>query len=654
MSANKKIEQLASQLLYHKRLYYQGKSILSNEEYDAIEGELEKLNPHHPVLEFVGFDSSNQKLKVQHSIPMLSLTKTYSKSTLLEFLTRYECIAIDKFDGMALSLEYNSNGKLVRASTRGNGTFGEDITEQVFHIIEIPKVLNISQSLQNYKIEVRGEVYFPLSEFKQFSHLFDSFRNAVPGTLGRKDVNDASFILKSFLFCPFDVILFDQNNQAISAEKTAQIFQIEAKYSEKIKFIQNLGFHIHENFIFKFNNKNLNENTLTTIIDTLFTKKRDHEIDGLVFRLEDEKEWELLGNTAHHPRGSLAFKWAGETAITEILSIETNVGRSGKISFRAKLNPVFLSSAKISYATLHNADFIEKGNYAIGAKVKVIRSGEVIPAILTRIDDGQDKYTLPVTCLCESELIRRGPDLWCSNGYDCEYSHQESLVYFVSKMDIYGLSEKLVYRLHDAGLVREAADFYALSIEDLLQLDGFGKKLAQNIVHSIHKEKTIPLWKFLTALGLTGSGEVRCKEVAQKFIHLENVLNLKMDDLLAEKGWAEKSAKDLIDSIHKKNSMIQNILKYIEIAPDHTSSQIKKNSFLSGKKVCITGTLSRPRAEFKALVEQQGAKIVSNISEKTDLLICNEASNSSKYKEAEKLGIPIMTEEEVLTTNNET
>lgn len=647
---NKKIEELASQVLYHKRLYYKGKSTISNEEFDALEAHLKTLSPHHPVLNFVGYELTNQKDKIKHTPLMLSLAKTYEKSVLLTFLNQFDCVAMDKFDGMALSIEYDESGQFVQASTRGNGEFGENVTEHVYHIFSIPKVLHLPHGLVNHRIEIRGEIYFPLSQFKKFGNLFDSFRNAVPGTLGRKDVNEAKEILNTFLFCPFDIFIFDSHNHPLNAKDLAKLGHFDSQYSKKFDFIQTLGFELHEDFLFTLKNHSgkLTESELDSILEKLFAKKRDHEIDGLVFRMEDDYLWEKMGNTAHHPRGSLAFKRAGETAITEILDIEPNVGRSGKISFRAKLAPVFLSSAKISHATLHNAEYIEKGNYDIGAKVKIIRSGEVIPAILSRVDGKMGHYHLPKSCLCRAPLERRGPDLWCTKYGDCEFSHHEGLVYFVSVMQMHGISDKIVTKFCDAGLVKEPADFYKLSVEDVLELEGFREKSAHNIVQTIQNKKTVPLWQFLTALSLRRGGEVKCRDVARKFKTLNKVLELTQTDLINENGWAEKSSNDFLESLHAKKAIIQNLLKYVHVLADHSAQDIEQNGVLSGKYVCITGTLSQPRAEVAAFLESLGAKIVSSVTQKTDILVCNEQSDSTKYRDAKAYKIPVVTEAELM------
>ena len=223
----------------------------------------------------------------------------------LFFLTNVTMsLPCDKFDGMALALEYDKAGALLMASTRGNGEYGENVTEHIYHVISIPKILKL-QTLLKHRIEIRGEVYFPLSEFKKFSEQFDSFRNAVPGTLGRKKVDEAAHILNKFLFCPYDILIFDSHNKSMDAKSIARLCGIKPRYFEKFEFIQKLGFKLVEDFVFKLNHTKFTEHELNHLLDKLFSKKRDHEIDGLVFRLQDDILWEELGTTSHHPRGTL-------------------------------------------------------------------------------------------------------------------------------------------------------------------------------------------------------------------------------------------------------------------------------------------------------------------------------------------------------------
>lgn len=642
------VEQLASDILYHKKLYYKGKSILTDAEYDKLEDRLKKQAPDHPVLSFVGYQMENAGHKVLHRIPMLSLAKTYSQEELLEFLHKHQCMAIEKLDGMALSLEYDQHGVLVVASTRGNGTYGENVTEHVYHIKHIPKRIPVASHIKAYKYEIRGEVYFPLSQFEKFEDRFDSLRNAVPGTLGRKEVDQARDVLHVLEFLPYDALILDEDNQVLNAQKMANFLQIESDYFEKLHWIESLGFYVHQEKKPHPISQQITAIELQNLISHFFQKQRDYHVDGIVFRVRDEFIWESLGNTAHHPRGSLAFKQAGQTAETEILAIEENVGRSGKITFRAKLNPVSLSGALISYATLHNAEFIEHGNYSVGAHVELIRSGEVIPSIIRLIKPGPHPFVLPRVCQCGAPLVRQGPDLFCTQKGNCSLQEQESLAYFVAALGMLGISDKIVLKLRQAGFVKEPADFFKLKKEDLLQLEGFAEKSSENVIKTIQDHTKVPLASFLTALGLKRGGAVKCAEVAKKYKTLSGVRTLDPNELMLEKGWAEKSAQDFVQSIQEKNKIIDHLLQYVEVLEDHSGqkSSAQKDHPYYGKQICITGTLSKPRDEYKTMLMAVGAKLVSAVTSKTDFLVCNEPSQSSKYKEAQKLGIPVVTESE--------
>ncbi len=642
------IEKLASRLMYYKKLYYLGQSIISDAEYDALEDLLRTQEPNHPVLGTVGyeFDTNLEKDKVFHTIPMLSLTKTYSIQDLQSFLNKYSCIVMDKFDGMALSLEYDYKGKLIQASTRGNGQLGENVTEHVLHVLSIPKNLKLSTNLPStMKLEIRGEIYFPKSEFQKYENQFDSLRNAVPGTLGRKNAHEVISILNSLKFEPYDILCMNEG-ELLNPHEFHSFFHTNHDFIKKIALISSFGFTNREIITVQ---KNIEVTNLDSFIQELFNKDRDYHIDGLVFRLRDDTEWEALGQTSHHPRGSIAFKQAGETAETEILDIEIALGRSGKVTFRAKLKPVFLSGATISYATLHNAEFIEQGEFAPGAKVTLIRSGEVIPALLSVIEKGPIPYQLPTLCLCGHKLVRQGPDLICLEKIKCPFKDQESLVHFVSSLGIMGVSDKIIQKLRDAGFLKEPADLFKLTTEDLLQLEGFAEKSSENIIKAIDGAKNIPLAKFLTALGLKRGGAVKCQEVSKKCGSLEHVLELKAEDLRNDKGWAEKSATDFVESLNEKRNVIKNLLQHVVVLHDNKAKEELK--FVShpyhGKQICITGALTKPREQYKFALEEIGAKLVSSVSANTLFLVCNETdANSAKFKQAKKLNISIVSEEE--------
>lgn len=648
-----KIEQLASQILLYKELYYLGRAAITDEAYDALESQLRTLDEHHPALSFVGYKLREGASKVRHQPLMLSLLKTYDVEELQNFVSGRDVVLSDKVDGMALSLEYDFDGKLMRASTRGNGSQGEDVTTHVMHVVSLPKHIPVQDTFRGLRFEIRGEVYFPIAEFGRFSERFDSYRNAVPGTFGRKDVDDAVDVLNVFRFRCYDIMAFRKGgsetpDQLLSADQMASI--MGRTYHDKLAWLHDLGF-----------DTGLQEGTTQLIpgsevahglgerLSRAFQLNRDHQIDGLVIRLNDEILFEALGATSHHPRGSIAFKQESEIAITEILAIETSIGRSGKMTFRAQVNPVQLSGAVISYATLHNADFIRAGGYAPGAKVRITRSGEVIPSIVGLEQASEHQYEFPKVCPCGFQLTPSGPDLYCSQDTSCPPKDQESFLYFAQTLEINGLSDKTIAKLRDAGLLKTPADFFRLSVGDVEALEGFAQRSAENLIRSIQEKKKIPLATFLASLGLKRGGIVKCREVAARFVSLDHVLNLSPPDLTQEKGWAEKSAQDFIHSLQAKSNWISELRSVVVVADDSTHREREKfaDHPLAGKSLCITGALSQPREIYVRKLEKLGAKVASSVTGKTHFLVCNEESGSSKFVQAKKLGVPIIKESEL-------
>lgn len=650
---NTATEKLASQILLYKELYYLGRPAISDEAFDALENKLRSLDPNHPALSFVGYQLKETAGKVPHRPPMLSLSKTYETSELAAFASGRDLVISDKVDGMALSLEYDFEGRLLRASTRGNGQWGEDVTPHVMHILNIPKHIAQPENNGTVRFEVRGEVYFPIAEFSLFEDRFDSYRNAVPGTFGRKEVDEAVDVLNVLRFRAYDLIGFLRHEKETdeSLMEAAQLLPlVGATYLEKLKWLESAGFDtgLPEKTTRLLLGNDGGE-SLPEQVTSAFKRERDHQIDGIVLRLNDEQLFEAIGSTSHHPRGSLAFKMEGESAVTEILAIETSLGRSGKVTFRAQVRPVQLSGAMISYATLHNAEFIRSGGYAPGALVRITRSGEVIPSIIGLEKEPPESYQFPEACPCGFPLTISGPDLFCSQNISCAPKDQESFLYFAQTLEIQGLSEKTVAKLREAGLIATPADFFKLKVEDVLALEGFAKKSAENLVSSIQARKKIPLALFLASLGLKRGGVVKCREVASRFSSLQKVLQTTPDELSSERGWAGKSASDFIDSLHSRKNWIDSLLEVVEVEED--DSQQKKSLMidhpLSGKNLCITGALSQPREVYVKKLENIGAKVGGSVTSKTHFLVCNEVSGSSKYAQATKLGIPIISEDEL-------
>lgn len=650
------IEAKAAQLALYKQRYYQGQPTVPDAVYDALEEELRRLAPNHPVLTAVGFEP--KEAKVPHTPPMLSLLKTYDAADCEAFIRAHGQVCLsDKLDGMALALEYDAAGVLVRASSRGNGSVGENVTAHAFLIPAIPKLLRSPPGLLGLRVEIRGEVFFPLPAFAGFSERFDSFRNAVPGTLGRKDPAEAADVLAVLSFCAYDVMAWEPTaTEPLGAEALARALTMERpSHFAKLAALEGMGFWagvadgktalVQAGELGKL----APESSFAQWLSSRITEARPYAIDGLVLRCDDDGSYATLGATSHHPRGSLAFKQEGETAVTSITSIHMGVGRSGKISFRAELDPVFLSGARLAFATLHNAEFIETGGYAPGARVRIKRSGEVIPYIIGLETPPAHPYELPVSCLCGSALSRQGPDLFCLDNAECPYRDSESLLYFVKSLEIYGVSDKILDKLRSSGLVTSPPDLFGITVDDLLTLEGFGPKLAQNVIEAIAARRQLSLATFLTSLGLKRGGKVKCAQVAQAFGTLDGILNVQVQDLAALEGWAEKSAADFLNSLHAKRPLINELRQLIAISDVQVKPQSASSGFLSGKHICITGTLLQPRKLYEDRLRDAGATLQSSVTAQTDFLVCNEPSASSKYRKALELGVKTLTEAELET-----
>ena len=672
------IRELERLILRHKSLYYSGNPSISDAEYDALEERLRLLSPHSPVLDVVGTAApaaGQSTKKVIHNPPMLSLAKTYDPQEVLQFLREKKGVVSHKLDGMALSLEYDASGRFCRASTRGNGREGEDATAFVQRISRVPLLLPFSQlqnrkqkqALDDFCFEVRGEVYFPQTAFLEFTDLFDSPRNAIAGIFGRKEIDERLHQVLGVLdFCAYDCMVRVGETVWSPGELMAWLGVPEGhsppSFFQKLEHLELWGFTagVAQKTTFLISSADLVSQDVNAFFMKHLNHSFDYQTDGLVLRYDDEDHWQQLGHTAHHPRGSLAFKQSAPWALTRILGIETAMGRSGKVSFRARLEPVYLSGAQISYASLHNAQFVESGPYAPGAVVKIQRSGEVIPSILSCEHQSEQAYDLPQKCPCGFDLVRKGPDLFCLVDQVCPPKSQELFVHFVKVWGMKGLSDKLVQKLCEANLVKEPADFFRLKASDLLELDGFAQKLADNIVAEIQSHLKVSLGVFLGSLSLTRGGIVKCKQVAALYRNWDTVKNLDAETLGSNEGWAQKSAADFVQSLQQRLPWAETLLNFVTISDEaprpSSSSSLPYGSqpvssgvtpVLGGKSVCMTGDFSLPRRVLVEQLESQGAKVVSGVSAKTHFLICNQASGSSKYAAALKYGVTILNEQEL-------
>lgn len=619
-----KEKKIADEILKHKELYYKGNPTISDEEFDNLERSLKDLNPNHPVLNLVGHIVESKE-KIKHSKKMLSLDKCYDFNKFLEWKGSEDVLGTYKIDGSSCSLIYK-NGTLVTAKTRGDGSFGENILPKVLYIESIPKTIE-----EKKEIEIRGEIYCTDKKFDSLKKQMDSLnlalpssqRNIVAGILGRKD---NIFLSKSLEFQAFEV--FGDEN-----------FETE---ESKFIFLEKQSFKTPE---FKIYSEDIEiKNFLDKAED--FIQNGHYLIDGLVFTFNNCKLHDRLGETAHHPRYKMAFKFQSETKEAKIESIFWGISRNGILTPVALIEPVDLSGALVSKVTLHNFGLVKEENLKAGDTIELTRSGEVIPKFLKVINSTEGNIKIPNTCpACKSELLIQEIRLVCEND-ECSGQLKESMQYFLSSMGIEDVSSKRIEAMLEANIISDIPSFYKLTKEKLLSLDKVKDKLADKILNNIEQSKKVSLIKFINSLGISSLGTQKIEKIIHSgFNTIELFLSLSVENLVSIDGFAEKSAVDIIASIKKKRKIIESLLSVgIEFSK---VEKIESNSNINGLKFCITGTLKRKRSDIQKMIKNLGGEIASSVTAKTNYLVCNDDSTSSKFKKAQQLGTTIITEEDL-------
>ncbi len=623
----KRIQELEKLILHHKEKYYSGKAEISDEKYDALEAELKKLDPENPVLSLVGFKQTESLEKVSHQKKMLSLDKTYEEKDLLKWIGKEDVVSVFKIDGSSCSLVYE-DGHLTVAKTRGDGSVGENITKKAVFIPDIPKSIS-----QKGSVEVRGEVFCLESNFVHLSEEMRSMglesptsqRNIVAGLLGRKENIQ---LCRHLSFKAFDLI----------SEKG---FKLE---HEKLEHLKALGFETPDYQIIK-NNKGLDQKISEA---REFMSGGEYMIDGLVFVYDRLSLHDELGETSHHPRYKIAFKFAGDTKITEIREIEWGVSRNGTLTPVALVEPVELSGAMIGRVTLHNYGLAKNFELKIGDKIEIIRSGEVIPKFLSVAERKKGHFKFPTACpSCGSELQIEDIWLYCDNSR-CPSKVKEEILNYIQKAGIDDVSDKRLDELISKGLVEGIPDLYRLKFEDFLLLDKVKEKLATKMFENIQKTKNQNLTQFISALGVEGVSTAKTEKIiADGYNTLEKIQDLTVEKLKAIEGFAEKSSTEIVRSIGEKKDLIAELLSLgVKVKAGEV---LKGEGELNGLKFCITGELSQPRGEIEKLIKMNGGATVSSVSKNTSYLVTNETeSSSSKYVKATSLGIPIISEAKLL------
>lgn len=659
--SKKRIDELVDQLNEHNYRYYVlAQPSISDFEFDQLLAELTQLEKEHP--ELLRSDSPSLRVggaitkefkTVKHKYTMLSLGNTYSEEELTEFDERVrktisepvEYICELKYDGVAIGLSYKA-GKLVQAVTRGDGEQGDDVTENVKTIKSIPLQLRS----ENYpdEFEIRGEIFMPRSSFNEINSereeigeaLLANPRNAAAGTL---KMQDSSVVAKRNLDCYLYFLL-------------GESLPFQSHY-ENMEAARSWGFKVPSSVT--------KCSSLTQVFD--FIKhwdqeryKLDFDIDGVVLKVNSYEQQRMLGFTAKSPRWAIAYKFKAQQVSTVLKSIAYQVGRTGAITPVANLQPVLLAGTTVKRASLHNADIIEKLDVRIGDTVYVEKGGEIIPKIVgvdlsKRIPDTQPIQYITHCPECDTLLVRNPGEAnhFCPNELSCPPQVKGKMEHFVSRkaMDINSLGAETIAQLYDAGLVKNCADFYSLKKEQLLQQERMADKSANNLLEGIEASKKIPFERVLYAIGIRHIGETTAKKLAYYFKDITVIQQASKEQLLEVGDVGERIADTIIHYFQQpENRELLLRLKQaglqFELSEDQLSSVSDK---LQGKIVVVSGVFSKfSRDDLKKAIEQNGGKNVGSISGKTSFVVAGENMGPEKLKKAEKLGIPVINEDEFI------
>lgn len=660
MDIKNQIERLRKEILKHNDLYYdKNEPQISDKEYDDLVKELEKLEKEYPL--FATEDSPTKKVsgyasssfaQVKHSVPMLSLDNTYSEEEISKWYDRtiknidekdIEFTIEPKVDGVGISLTY-INGDLMTGATRGDGETGEDITENIKTIKDIPQKLNVKNPPAFF--ELRGEVYIDKKDFDSLNERillndgqkFANPRNAASGSLRQKDpAITASRKLKFFVHS-FGKI--EQNPENLNPFKS---------YSDFIEYCGKCGFHLQKDFKIC---KDIKE--IISFTNMMMEKRENvpYEIDGLVIKVNDLQTQKDLGYTNKSPRWAIAFKFPAKQATTLLNKIRVQVGRTGIITPSAILEPVPLAGVTISNATLHNFEEIERLNVNEGDTVLIERAGDVIPKIVKVVKKGsKDFFKPPENCpSCQSKIVKEKEDeiaYRCINP-QCPEQFRNHLIHFASRnaMDIEGFGEAVIDQLLEREKLKTLADIYTLKFEDFLELELFKEKKANNVMNAIEESKKRPLSRLIFALGIRHIGEKASETIAKRFKNMEALFDASIDDFTKINDIGDVLAASLKEYFERKEVReAVDMLKAAGVNMIEPDSENAGTRF-EGKTFVLTGELSSyTREEASDIIKSFGGKTSSSVSKKTSYLLTGEQAGS-KLEKAKELGVEIINEEE--------
>ena len=687
-----KLNSLYEQIIEHNKKYHQDNNpSISDAEYDElvreaieIEKEFPEFKQTNSPTDLVGSAPLEGFAKIQHKIPMLSIQNAKNidevnnwvdglkNFLLLEDKEEIEFIAEPKIDGLSATLIYDK-GELILGATRGDGAFGEDVTDNLRTIIDIPKSLN--KNLAPDRLEVRGEVYITHDEFNDLNEkqkkdgkdIFKNPRNAAAGSLKQLDPKETS--KRPLRFFAFSWGVFSDNN-----------FNL---HSDIINYFNDLGLITNPE-----SSTHMSVNSLEKYYNNLLDKRMDlgYDIDGIVYKLNRIDWRERLQSTGHHPRWAIAHKFPAEKAISEIIDVQIQVGRTGVLTPVARLKPVNIGGALVSNASLHNYEDIKKKDIRIGDTVWVQRAGDVIPQVIEVIKSKRKKENrkikVPKNCpVCNSDAYReiltenKGAITYekyirCTGGFTCSSQAKERLKHFVSKegFDIDGLGDKQINDYFDMGIIKDPTDIFSLEQtyrknppQIWVYSSGSKSKIntikdsAIKLFKAINDKKNINFDRFIYSLGIRHLGSSTASLLASHFITFNNMVSVfklhkldEIDEVRSLDGIGDKVVNALIDFFQNRETLnlVNDLIKMGVTIQDY--EKIETDSILSGKRIVITGTLeSMSRAEAKVRIESLGGKVVSSISKNTNYLIAGEKPTNSKIDKANSLEVKIINENEM-------
>ena len=650
----KKIQDLRTQMRRHDYLYYSlNQPVISDYDYDKLFAELKKLEQQHP--ELITPDSPTQRVsdqptksfkQVRHSILMLSIDNTYSPEELKAFDKRvaklletknYSYVVEPKIDGLAISLRYEK-GLLVLGATRGDGEKGDDVTNNIKTIKAIP--LRLDEQPPDV-LEIRGEVYMPKKAFAKLNEekeqqgepLFANPRNAAAGSLKQLDAK----------------ITVKRNLSFFAYALGATSGKIANTHFGNLEKLKDYGLPVNPNIT-----KAADIEQVIDICNKWEDKRFElpYQIDGMVIKIDQLSYYGILGTTGRAPRWCMSYKFAAEQAETKVLSIDVQVGKTGILTPVAKFEPVLLAGTTVKRASLHNFDEIDRLDVRVGDTVIIEKAGEIIPQVVEVKKElrpnAAEQYKPPTQCLACGSTVKKdagGVYIRCTNDY-CSAKVKEQLRYFAARdqMDIEGLGPAIIDQLVEKKLVSELADFYKLTKQDLLTLERMGEKSADNLIAAISDSKTRSLARVIAALGIQHVGVQVAEILADRFNSLEQLMAAKEDQLSQIEQIGPVIAKGICDYFDKWQQRTNELLKYLN---PQTRKKVTSEK-LAGKIIVVTGSLENlPRSQIEQLIKDNGGKVSSSVSKKTDFVLAGK-DPGSKLDKANQLGVKVIDEKQFL------